>query len=145
METGKDNTAGGDTPGSRETPEARVETLFEAVRATPTPLPEGLHARLIADAEAALSMPPLPAPGRASQARPRAREGAPTRRQPLAAVSGLVAAAAAGLWIGFAAPDPLVGALPGVMAGLGVAAELSTEDADLEVILLAFDDFLEEG
>lgn len=145
MDTGKDN----NTNASPGAPESGLEALFDAARASPPPLPQGLHARLVADAEAALAMPPLPAPGRALQARPRARPVPPARRQSLAAASGLLAAAAVGLWIGFTAPDlladPLAGALPGVLAGFGIVPEFSAEDADLEVILLAFDDFLDEG
>lgn len=77
----------------RDMNEDGLETLFAQARAAPPPLPEGLMARVLADAEAV---------------RPRA--GGPALRRLLAAIGGLpalgglITATCVGFWIGAAAP-----------------------------------------
>lgn len=99
----------GDRP---ELSDAALEALFDEARATPPALPEGLAARILADAEAALP-PPEPAAARAP-----ARGGWRGFLDALGgwpAFAGLSAATMAGLWIGLAAPDSLGTMATGVL------------------------------
>ena len=76
-----------------------LEAAFDAARAAPAPLPDGLAARIVADAIAHQPRKPLPA-------RILAALGGP------AGVGGLVTATVAGFWLGVAPPadgfDPLI-------------------------------------
>lgn len=104
-----------------------LETAFEAARAAPPVMPDGLAARIVADAEAELPRAPL-------WTRIMSAVGGP------AGLGGLVTATVVGFWIGVAPPDTMFDPL----ALIGVEASVDALDNDQT----AFDGFgwdIEEG
>jgi hypothetical protein len=125
--------------------DATLDALFAEARADVPDLPASLHARLLAEAEAARPAAlPLATPIAALPPGRGARAPRPAPRRNLPGWAGLVAASAAGLWLGFAAPGPLDGLADTVFGFDGGTAILGDAE-DLDIILFAFDDFLHEG
>ena len=104
-----------------------LEAAFQSARAAPPVMPDGLAARIVADAEAHLPRAPL-------WKRIMASVGGP------AGLGGLVTATVVGFWIGVAPPD-------GVIDPLAlIGGEASVDELDYDQT--AFDGFgwdIEEG
>jgi hypothetical protein len=97
-----DGPSGGDAADERA-----LRAAFEAARAEgdpEAPLPEGLAARLLADAEAARPAPARHAARRAGWGRHLAELIPLWPRAVWATAGGLAACAAVGLWLGYAPP-----------------------------------------
>jgi len=104
-----------------------LEAAFDAARAAPPVMPDGLAARIVADAEARLPRAPL-------WKRMMASVGGP------AGLGGLVTATVVGFWIGVAPPETMIDPL----ALIGGEASVDA----LEYEQTAFDGFgwdIEEG
>lgn len=130
-----------------------LDAIFAEARGEAPALSDALRKRLMSDAEAEAARRTRPAVARLPPARPmRAapRRVAARRRQGVSAWAGLVAAGAAGLWLGFATPGPLAGLADTLADTLldrsaGTGAAILDDAEDLDIILFAFDDFLQEG
>ena len=92
--------------------DAALERLFEAARATPPEVPQGLMARILADAQ---NQQPMRGGWRAWLG---AMGGMP-------ALGGLVTATCVGVWIGVAPPEQLPD-LGGLVLGLETTSDAET-------------------